>query len=1403
MTTRTVSYDQVVDLYGNPLLERLKTKIDLGEGKVRTNQEKANIDREIEKIDKQLQQSTEGIKSALVEQKEKLIAQRAGIDSGQKGPVGGSEKDEKFFTEVRKIRREYEQNYPPISQQDGRTSDARAEETRLYARGVMMQRIINKYIDEYPNEIRAIVQAADRQAFASRVEDAVIPEEYTELVQNKTTVAYAISIDPSSRDITSQGRTETEYVTNEQTGETFAVGGKAVSVIGHSKSKADARIFDIIDGDGQLNIRKLARTELLTGGKDFIEREDDERVVSDRTAANDMRAGFIPLYKNGELVSVDQRVNLLTNDKAVMMLAGNSVDQSQKVIAAFALRSAAVDFFFGSETRAGATDKLFADATDRSVQGGNHSVGFDVSVADTEKAKRGISAEAQAAETINELQNKLDRMAFREQCFLIDHYVPLIQNKFSETIFGPSNSYFPHFTAVDANPALFTARLCGTPSLKPLFEITPAEFSSLLPKVKLYKRFPGKDALRAYSGGVGNKSAIDSQVQAVLKKISSQKASNNEMIEVEIPFQINPTTQTINEIYANDKPRADGVGLRSFRFDFIGRNSFEVDKNIVCKLELFFRNLEDLEAGNSLARFIDLILFGVSKKSAKTAINKLKQRVDYYTPDNYSMKAVVGWEVPDPSMLPNGLIKNKELIELLKKNVLALNLTLTSHKINFDQDGSGTVEIDFIGALEAKANYNNLLRFEDPKLKEVGNLRQLRSELKVVEKKLAYRRSQFNETKSDPLGEGGTYYDDSFESRLQSARTSYANVSDRVNDLRTRINLLENARSTEAYSQFFKQLYDLPIYYIDLPEGDTFGDDKVTDPESVLGIVNNRMIASDELSSKIRMQLPLLQNIRSKIKQVTFELESHKDQLYRADGKKRGEGASAVAKDIQRQNQVNKEQGPDPATKVQKPKQIKQIDIDKKIYIGEPTAAGDRRIYFTYIGSVLKAGFELVSGNVLADINDLGFISQGAAESEREARLGKNRYLFGTIPFYDVREDKPALINITDLPIALNKVNAFWFNKVIRKNLTSYNLNTFIRDVISDLVIPFFSARCYGTYPDNLRIKSMFAPLEARGKGGQDRVPKVSRISNQVTAISKNPGVTFDNPTAKMYNYNYVYLSGAETLDLGGDVVQDADRGIYHFFIGLDRGLLKSAEFDRLDTAYQREMRSIGDENRVSAQLRQPYRAKLKTFGNTLFRPSMHCFVNPRVTGGSIKRENSLTYLMNLGGYGQIIKVSNVITPGSFETELDCVLAGMNVVENKSSGLRKLGPRPDIVDMRFNSAAATAAQYEKNHFDKELTKELLDPEKNPNTKKFEVEHLGKAAAGLDKSIKELEQALTDNPNLKEEDERMFNQLIKDLEKAKQRRKEHLDELNKYGDSRVEGEKNKEKIKTISVKVVTS
>ena len=1309
-----ITYTNVVNNYGNPLVENLKKKMSLGTERLRIGQQRDDVQKQLDALQNTTGETQEH-KDNIAVKKAKLQEELSGLNSTGVD-TKANDTDKEFYRYVRQRQEYYETRFPPISEKDGQTQDAQAEKVRMQARAEMMEMIINKYVDTYPSEVNKVLEQADANAGADRDAAVVgtVADEATGMDFIKEagdTQIYQIVFTPTNQ------AAQTVKGVEEEVREAFADVGYSIkapdkSVLGHDPNQPGASIFDVTDAEGQVNIRKVAYRGVIGAeklGKGGVSAEMGASGFGGDAATRTHigKRGYIPLYRDGDLIKPGERPKI-TDSSVAMALAGKNKKESQKIMAIFALKSAGAEFFFGSTNKEDARSKLFANADDRAKSGVNASIEFDITVTKTEQAVRNVSNEAAAAKKVDDMAIKLQKMAFREQCFLVDHYKPLVSYKHGAGVaatksWGGLNNY-TYFSAVDVNPALFTARVAGQPSLKPLFEITPAEFSQLLPKIKLYKRFPGKDALRKYSGKAGGKGGPNPKVLAELKKLKNKNKDPNGMIEVEIPFRINPTTQTINEIFANDKSRADGVGLKSFTFDFIGRNSFEVERNIVCKMELFFRNLEDLNSGSTLANFIDLILFGVSKKNPAANVNKFNQRVDYYHPDDYSMKAVVGWEVPPKSRLKHGLVKNKELVELLKRNVITLILNLTNHKINFSQDGSGTVEIDFIGAIEMRSFSNNLLATQKDETITDGvktgykvPLETLKANLRLEERKLAYRKGQHsNKPNDEPGGMDTLRTHIRHHQKKKQREVDFQTSADRVNNLREKINARETALSKATYSSFFEQLYNRPILYVDIDEGDDIGG--VPGPSSILGLVSGRMVADDELAAAMRMDIPLFKNLQSNISVVPMgdaDFQKKRDQLFESD-KSSGRGASALGMQTQKDNKVQKERGPndDDPKDVRKPKPASQEDIDKKMYFGDPTSSGKRRIYFTYVGTILEAGFQLVANNILGEVSSLGVSSVETVAAEMTARMMANRYMFGTMPFYDVREEKPVIVNITDLPISLNKVNAFWFNKVIRKSLSTYSLNQFIKDVVNDLIIPFFSARCYPKYPPDLRVKPMYSLLEARGFRGRDRVPKKSRITS-ISEIPKNPGFSFDNPTAKTYNYSYIYIGGSETIQLGSDVVQDAERGIYHFFIGLDRGLMKTAEFDRLDTAHQREMRSIGDENRISAQLRQPYKLNIKAFGNTLFRPGMYCYINPRIAGGSAKRKESLTYLMNLGGYGLITKVSNTITPGSFETQLDCVLSGISADRGRTSTLTSKPAPIDVINMTSTNAKQVSAEYER------------------------------------------------------------------------------------------------------------
>jgi hypothetical protein len=126
-----------------------------------------------------------------------------------------------------------------------------------------------------------------------------------------------------------------------------------------------------------------------------------------------------------------------------------------------------------------------------------------------------------------------------------------------------------------------------------------------------------------------------------------------------------------------------------------------------------------------------------------------------------------------------------------------------------------------------------------------------------------------------------------------------------------------------------------------------------------------------------------------------------------------------------------------------------------------------------------------------------------------------------------------------------------------------------------------------------------------------------------------------------------------------GNYFDDIKRGVYHFEIGTDRGILNECKFSKIDMEYIREARfeqSRGVDDLL--QLAAVYKASLKLFGNTLFYPGMTLFINPFGIGGNEfipSNPNSIANKLGLGGYHLVTRVNSIITNGKFSSDVEAM----------------------------------------------------------------------------------------------------------------------------------------------------
>ena len=142
----------------------------------------------------------------------------------------------------------------------------------------------------------------------------------------------------------------------------------------------------------------------------------------------------------------------------------------------------------------------------------------------------------------------------------------------------------------------------------------------------------------------------------------------------------------------------------------------------------------------------------------------------------------------------------------------------------------------------------------------------------------------------------------------------------------------------------------------------------------------------------------------------------------------------------------------------------------------------------------------------------------------------------------------------------------------------------------------------------------------------------------QGTNMSKDPLLT---PDAK--------------ADLPTREERDRNQGVFHLYLGADRGLVKSVSFSKVSAQYLRTARIQQDSLNPLAQLAATYNVDLKLIGNTIFWPGQYIFINPIGFGNGLGQPDSCESVSNqlgLGGYHLITEVNNFVESGKFETQV-------------------------------------------------------------------------------------------------------------------------------------------------------
>ena len=294
--------------------------------------------------------------------------------------------------------------------------------------------------------------------------------------------------------------------------------------------------------------------------------------------------------------------------------------------------------------------------------------------------------------------------------------------------------------------------------------------------------------------------------------------------------------------------------------------------------------------------------------------------------------------------------------------------------------------------------------------------------------------------------------------------------------------------------------------------------------------------------------------------------------------------------------------------------------------------------------------------------------------------------------------------NIADIPISMESLLNWYNNHILDSSLEKMSFNKFIRSLFNN-VIPANLANSILPFGPKRKILPGFNYITtARSSEAEQEIkryagnkdpqnpspePKYKILMeksnyrdsyfNRIRDKAEIPKI--NESYVPVTNYMFVTSLSERNKEMIADYKEDLERGIFHFYIGEDKGLVKEIKFskednEKLDAA---NLVNANKKNLNNQIIRQIYNANITLFGNTIFYPGQTVHVSPTYPGTRLKNET--LYKVGLGGYFQIIKIKNYVNDGKFETVLDTkwLTDGMGLegkefflkVERSSSGSKQ------------------------------------------------------------------------------------------------------------------------------------
>jgi hypothetical protein len=810
----------------------------------------------------------------------------------------------------------------------------------------------------------------------------------------------------------------------------------------------------------------------------------------------------------------------------------------------------------------------------------------------------------------------------------------------------------------DAN-SKFAGILSRTQNSSILRRIPPNVLSGLVPSIKVYKVvYPYRYAFKNkgemfYRSAISAMSAEQYKLEAALEVPFDYGVHANQ-------FQSETERQTsiTDVILGRQKGYLDLANLVSFNYQFIGTNPAEVEACITANMKLKFQTIDalleerslvsgDVEIANSFALTSGGVVPISTKKEKLTVGFKYSDLVNQglnTSPDYYRLKVEVGYADVTPEYIKNLLLDgtnvrsnvfssfnigetpgvndlNKfcdSLASAINDTKIILYVYPVRHEINFSENGTIELNIDFHGAVEQvmSESETNVLLTSAEGQKIVERVRSLEKE------KAGKREDAAKAAERDPaLAEES-------RKRQEQIDTDYER---------------KVKKELESLPYIYKSFINT-IYSESLVKSITYA------PED-LGVVDEGTFADDNQISVDTKEASIRQKERGEITQE--------------DVKKLALNLNYIAEnkdEVEKQAKMLFQDSTDPGAKI----------FNTEI---------DGRIRFIFLQDLIAQAMKVMERGDLATQDlylVLGNMILPVAKGYRDL---VETSVPGALSFFEQNNAYAMLVNIGQLPISLNLFNKWFYETVIKPNKYQYNLRNFLYDVM-ELVrvstLQIFGTNTFSVPGSRIlsSIVSVDGTVGEQLKTAND--PLLPIDTNLDTSFFR--GKMKVSNKSKVTNILYYFVPSTVVSNINVlDVAENDKKNIFTFLIGTNTGLLKRMSYKKMDIPGMREARATQEGELRTGTLRMKYDADIEMYGPCLFRPGDYIIINPVFLSKS-STEISVARLasdIGLGGIYMVLKTNTEASRDGVTTKLDTVFQSYaNIIPRTPAAKVRPRPRP-------------------------------------------------------------------------------------------------------------------------------